>query len=848
MTQYSGKVIRKTPVTPTQQSASGVWKLNEQAAAIRNNSWPVPGVPDPISRSVRFRSSASAYFNRTFGTPTNAIKWTWSGWVKRGALPGTNMSLFQGFVNSSTRTNFGFISSNAFWFNGVSVVFQTNAVARDPSSWYHIVIVYDSANATQANRLICYVNGVSQTFASVTYPTLNQVESINASGAVHYLGADYISAIGDQFDGYMTEVNFIDGQALTPSSFGTTDTATGAWIPMAYTGTYGANGFYLNFKDNTSTTTLGYDYSGNSNNWTTNNISLTSGVTYDSMLDVPTPWVGYSTTTDTSAVARGNYSVPNPLQQGSYVTLTNGNLTVTGNTATNSALALASIGNLTSGKWYWEYTQGTVGSETCGITTTYTPGTSLINGENISAFGIGARANGNVYGGTVSNITSWTTGDVIGLAVDCDNGAIYWSKNGTWLNSGVPTSGSSKTGAVGVWTPSSSINVTPAFGAYNGGFVSVTFGQRPLSYTPPTGFKTLCTTNLPTPTITNGANYFAATTYTGTGSSLSIANSGNNAAAISFKPDMVWLKSRSQVAGHEVIDSVRGPQLTLYPNLTNAEGSVSSVTAFNSNGFTVGTDTGVNTSSQTYIAWQWQAGQGSTSSNTSGSITSTVSANTTAGFSVVTWVGNNTNGATVGHGLGVSPRLVIVKNRTTGSTNWPTYHANLTAGNTVFLNLTNAQQSITGATANGGVGGVSSTTFTCTNGSTNGLDVNGNTNNMVAYCFAAVAGYSAFGSYTGNGSADGVFVFLGFRPRYILIKNSAISSNWIVEDTSRSTYNQTANALYPNLSNAEDTSYPIDILSNGFKIRSTDVSDNGSGNTIIYAAFAENPFKYSNAR
>jgi len=219
---------------------------------------------------------------------------------------------------------------------------------------------------------------------------------------------------------------------------------------------------------------------------------VTAGAGNDSLVDSPTR---YGTDTGAGGEVRGNYATANPLQQGSFVTLSNGNLTVTGNTPTNSALALGTIGGLTSGKWYWEYTQGTVNSETCGIVTTYTPGTSLINGENIGAFGIGARAGGTVYGGTVGSITSWTTNDVIGLAVDCDNGAIYWSKNGTWLNSGVPTSGASKTGAVGTWTTSTA-SVTPAFGAYNGGFVNINFGQRPFSYTAPSGFKALVTTNL----------------------------------------------------------------------------------------------------------------------------------------------------------------------------------------------------------------------------------------------------------------------------------------------------------------------------------------------------------------
>jgi hypothetical protein len=343
--------------------------------------------------------------------------------------------------------------------------------------------------------------------------------------------------------------------------------------------------------------------------------------------------------------------------------------------------------------------------------------------------------------------------------------------------------------------------------------------------------------------IPNGATVFAATTYTGNGGTQALTNGGNNTLGTTFKPDLIWIKQRNTVRDNQLQDSVRGASLSLQSNTTSAESNYGLISSINSNGFTVftnGTYLASNENGGTYVAWQWKAGAGTTSSNTSGSITSTVSVNTTAGFSVVTYTGTGAN-ATVGHGLGVAPSMIIVKNRTSGTPSWRVYHSALPYTSYLYLDTTNA------AFTGGGVWTQtpSSTVFGI-NGSDAGVDTNGA--NYVAYCWAQVAGFSKFGSYIGNGSTDGPFVFCGFRPRYILIKNPAISSNWIVEDTSRSTYNQTANALYPNLSNAEDTSYPIDILSNGFKIRSTDVSDNGSGNTIIYAAFAENPFKYANAR
>jgi hypothetical protein len=335
----------------------------------------------------------------------------------------------------------------------------------------------------------------------------------------------------------------------------------------------------------------------------------------------------------------------------------------------------------------------------------------------------------------------------------------------------------------------------------------------------------------------------AASTYTGTGATQSIVNSGNNAGAISFKPDFVWTKVRSAVENNRLYDSIRAVQNVLYSNLTNAETfEPGSLTAFNSNGFTVGAAGSSNTNAATYVAWQWQAGQGSTSSNTSGSITSTVSVNATAGFSVVTFNSNATAGATVGHGLGVAPSMFIVKSRSIVG-DWGVYHASV--GNTggLLLNSTAATNTTIQFWNNTSP---TSSVFTLGNGST--VNPTSGTN-MVAYCWAQVAGFSKFGSYTGNGSADGPFVYLGFRPRFVMIKTTSSVNNWIVIDSSRDPYNSPGNYLLPNTTGAEGSVSPaIDFLSNGFKLRLSNAGWNGSSENIIYAAFAENPFKYSLAR
>jgi hypothetical protein len=337
----------------------------------------------------------------------------------------------------------------------------------------------------------------------------------------------------------------------------------------------------------------------------------------------------------------------------------------------------------------------------------------------------------------------------------------------------------------------------------------------------------------------------AATTYTGNSSTLTVTNT---VGSTSFKPDFVWIKDRSTTSQHVLTDSVRGVDRQLFSSLTNAEQtSATGITSFNSNGFTTGANpspTGAtNSSPDGFIAWQWQAGAGSSSSNTNGSITSTVSAGATQGFSVATF-SNPTSGTsfTVGHGLGVAPAMIIFKYRNTTS-DWYVYHQK--TGNTglLFLDTTGAFQ-VNSTFLNN----TSPTSSVFTIGSS---FITATVYNFVAYCFAEVAGYSAFGSYTGNGSTDGPFVYTGFRPRWLLWKNTSLGgTDWTIVDSSRNTYNVANSGLQPNGSYAEasNSNYQFDFLSNGFKVRTTNPEANRSGDTIIYACFAENPFRNALAR
>ena len=787
-----------------------------------------------VNRSLRFRSSASSYLSRTLSVSGNTRTFTQSAWVKRGAL-GTEQYVFFVFNGGNTLSYYWVFQSNNTLrivsnIEGISNNFDltTTQVFRDPSAWYHILVAVDTTQATSSNRIKLYVNGVQVTsFSTATYPSLNFSNSWNATGYTQYIGRN-----GSTLDGYLAEVYAIDGQALTPSSFGAYDN-NGVWQPIKYAGTYGTNGFYLPFSNTTSTTTLVQDSSGNGNNWTANNISLTAGTTYDSMIDSPTV-----------SASASNYCVMNPLDSLNG-TASNGNLLWTA-TASQSDIR-GTIAIPSSGKFYMECTVGSTTSGSSAVSFGLATSTVSLSASNAVAglYQLYASSSGylSLNGTNVSSsLGTWTAGDILQIAVDATNTKMWLGKNNTWYDSSGGTTGNPSTGA-NATSITSMVGLFPFSNCYQNN-ATWNFGQRPFSYTPPTGFNALNTYNLPAPSIANGAQYMAATTYTGNGSTLSVNNGNNTTIGTTFQPDFVWIKGRNAVSDNGLSDSLRqssGLGYVLYSNLTNAEslGGAYVYVPFNSNGFTTTSNTSANTNGNTYVGWQWKAG-GTGVTNTSGTITSTVSANPTAGFSVVTYTGTGSAG-TIGHGLGVAPSMIIVKRRSTTG-NWPVYHTSLGNATSPFLNLINAansQPNLWNSTT------PTSSVFTV------GTDTetNQSSQTLVAYCFAAVSGYSAFGSYTGNGSTDGTFVYTGFRPRWVMMKRSSDTGYWAIKDSSRNGYNQTDPLLYANISDAEySAAQAIDILSNGFKLRSTGLDTNGSGSTYIYAAFAENPFNNSRGR
>jgi hypothetical protein len=764
-----------------------------------------------ISRSLRFNTADTAYLVRAPSTTTNRRTFTWSAWVKRSEIT-PYQSIFSANDNTFA-TAFGGDQQWQVFFDVGAYAVNTAQVFRDPSAWYHLVVAVDTTQATASNRVKMYVNGTQVTaFAgSPSYPPQNFDTAVNQASSNHRIGAGPTYA-SNWFGGYQADVYLIDGQQLTPSSFGAIDVQTGVWGPTAFTGgAFGTNGFYVNFSDNSNTTaaTLGKDYSGNGNNFTPTNLSVTAGAGNDSLVDVPT---SYGVDTGVGGTVRGNYSTLNPLNLGASATLANGNLD---HASTSGAwtTALSTIG-MTSGKWYFEATMTSTGEQMVGIANqAFTTSTYLgANSNSWAYYSTGFKyfnASASAYG------TAYSNGAVIGVALDLDAGTVTFYANGS--NQGQAFSGLTGPLFFGVSGISSTTRV-------------VNFGQRPFAYTAPSGFKALCTQNLPTPTIgattaTQAGKFFAPVLYTGTGANLAVT--------VGFQPDFIWTKSRSATDNQVEVDALRGIGSILIVNSTGAESAYGAFVSFDTNGFTKAAAESI--SGRTYVAWNWKA-NGSGSTNTAGSITSTASANTTSGFSVVTFTGNSTAGATIGHGLGVAPAMVIMKNRV-GPDSWQVYHKSLpSAAYRMQLNNTAAAD-------------VENTVWNSTAPTSTVFSVGTNVGNsaQVAYCFASVDGYSAFGSYVGNGSASGPFVYTGFKPAFLLIRSTGVES-WFLFDTARGTYNDNMPFLQANTNGPEYAFDTPEIMSNGFKLSTSNSSVNGSGNTMIYAAFAETPFKYSLAR
>jgi hypothetical protein len=867
-----------------------------------------------IPNSLIFNRADNATMTRTPSSAGTRTKFTVSVWVKLGSNFGTRRFIFYAAASGNNFSGIEISSNNRFRMyasdgsGSIDLDLEATRTLEDTSKWYHLLAVFDSTQSTASDRAKMYIDGDQvTTFSTSTFNLVQDFEFQGTNNVLNVVGG-WDSSLGGSpatyaFDGYMAEMNMVDGSALTPASFGVTDTSTGRWIPAqvkphpttttTYTVTvvsgnpsdhpyynvgstnkfaingstatadvdltlyegatyrfdqsdssnsghplrfstvahgthasggteyttnvttvgtpgtsgayteitvassapdlhyycsshngmgyqastpngYGANGFRLTFSDSSS---LGADTSGNSSTFTATNLATT-----DQTTDSPTQ----------------NHATinPNTASNGS-ITFAEGNLNVEMNNAYPGNV-LGTLG-ASSGKYYWEVTISGTGSSANGYATGVAVAEwSKLNsdpGSTASPFSsyIDSRSLFFHNGSSVSNSTSFTAGDVIGIALNLDDSEISYFKNNTIVGSAQPlVDGQTYFPFFKNSTSVADLRYTP------------NFGQKSWNYTPPTGFVALQQDNLP-----------------------------ETAKGI---VGLTWIKDRDNAYSHGLRDSSRGRHKDIFSNLTQAEvTNTDGVQKFLKGGIQIEDLTGLNASGASIVSWNWVANGGTTASNSNGSITSTVQANQTAGFSIVQYTGTGSAG-TVGHGLSSAPEWILFKNLDNGSEGWSTYHTSLTSAAYILtLNNTNAQAS-------------SATDFNSTAPTSTVFSVgtNARTNNssqrIVAYCWHGVDGFSKFGKYTGNGSTDGAFVYTGFKPAWLMVKNRDGTLNWVLWDNKRTPINPIGTALLPNGTNADTTGFDIDFLSNGFKLRDSETTLNGSGNTIIYMAFAEHPF------
>tara|TARA_A100001201_G_scaffold3792_1_gene8326 strand:- start:249 stop:2663 length:2415 start_codon:yes stop_codon:yes gene_type:complete len=769
-----------------------------------------------IEKSLRWHKADSAFLSKDFGSGGNRRTFTISVWVKRHLLGQNNyfIAARDGTAgeNASIRIK---SSTDAFYFLDQNqstnfILLESDAKFRDLSAWYHFVVAVDTTQGTASDRVKAYVNGVELPLTG-TYPNQNHNCTIS-DDIQHTIGRRTKNTGAYEYgDGYLADWYYIDGSALDPTDFGAFD-SSGVWQAAAYTGTYPGNSCHL--LDFANESTIGHDSSGNNNDFSSSNFSTSAGFNNDVLFDSPTN--GSQSDTGAGGEVTGNYAVINPNDQRGTDngTISDGNLEYA-QSSTGGRTLRATIG-VSSGKWYWEF-KHVGGNATHGIAKNSADLGSYAGTDND---GISWFVGGNIYrNGSTSTYANKTyaVNDIIGVALDMDNGTLTYYKNGS-------DQGTAATGLTGTWFP--------AFGTSNVSVVSLeaNFGQRPFAYNAPSGFKALCTTNLTPSTVADGRDYFDAKLWTG--------NSTDQRAitGYQFSPDLVYIKRRNATYGGIMMDTVRGLNSghagVLYTNATNAEdtGATSSIRSFNSDGFNLGTDGGINYSGSTYVGWAWDAGSSSPSDNTDGDITSSVKVNASAGFSIGTFTGTSSV-SEVGTGL-TDTKFVILKNRSSAS-NWVVYHT-LADGSYdyMYLNLTNANAS-------------SSLSHTMTNTFKVGTntDTNASGDDYVFYAFSPVAGYSAFGSYEGLGGTGNPFIYTGFAVKFLMVKRIDTSNNWGINDAVRNTYNPASNALFADNTNSEDATRHVDLLSNGFKLRNSSPIYNSSGGDYIYMAFASNPLQ-----
>lgn len=767
---------------------------------------------DVIEYSAMFDAVSDTNLSKTFGTSETDQKLSLSLWFKRSNL-GDEQRLFSAGADTSNITSLGFNSSDQLRFvnatgGDINIDYVSAQRVRDCSGWYHVFVRFDTTEVVQADKVKIYINGVQITDWSTDNPAESETSFI-FHNVPHYVGQNVDGT--KHANGYISDFYALNAVVAEVTDFG--EFKNGIWVAKDYTGSYGTHGFKLDFSDDTH---FGDDTSGNANDFTDNNMGADHQV-----IDTP----------------ENNHCIMDVNAGNVAVVTAEGGLKT--QWAAFSWLTESATFLMKTGKWYWEVKWLDVPSTRsvmAGI---------LDSGEwggepMVSLFFIGNVPQGfaiqledivdNRYEGWYNNLDQTgdmglgtpAQNDVMQIAFDADNNKIWFGVNGTWYNSGNPAAGTNPTFDNGDGIDANLYDYVPSVSMYAASVLS-NFGQRTFANTPPTGFNALSTSNLDEPSVIEpDSEAVNAIIYTGTGAEHAITGVG-------FQPDFVWIKNRDQADSHCLYDSVRGATKTLHPDAEpNESTDLQHLKSFDEDGFTLGTANEVNTNAENFVALCLKKGA-------------------EYGFDIVSYPGTG-DWQSINHGLGVVPEMFIVKERADDNSQWSVFHY-------AALNKTDPETDwgrLDAVNAWSDNVNVFHDTKPTTTQFTVGIsgDLSGVGDTYIAYLFASIPGLSKVFAFEGNFSQSGPYIYCGFRPRWLFWKNADLgSSNWVLIDSTRSPYNaNTIKNILPSSPNAEGDTLSIDLLSNGFKIRTTSTGTNENNNTIVGIAFAEQPFKYSNAR
>ena len=808
-----------------------------------------------IQHSLKFDGVTNSKIHRTPGSAGSARIGTFSAWVKKLKQGAFQQVFAAGDATTDTvellfRNNDQILLTAAVG-NAAKITLKTNTKFRDCSGWYHLFFAIDTTQGTAANRAKLYVNGVIQSdFETANYPDQNQ--DLDISQAVeHMIGVNVSN--NNNLNGYIAEVNFIDGLALAPTSFGVTDSTYGHWKPIQYTGAYGTNGFHLDFNDAGN---LGDDAAGGTD------FTETNVVANDQMLDSPTntfPVLNHLCTNGDSLLSEGALKLSS----------------VDGLGGTGGVAATMELPH--TGKWYWEIHALAIDNNRPNLYFGIDEG-RILDHRLINTVGSGIIATSRVYqsngNGTKQSQSeeaygaAWSDGDVIAIQVDMDAGKVYYRRNNTLESSGaaaftIDRNTSSFIPSFGVYEDAASADagniMTVNFGqdsSFSGGLTAVgaqdAKGQGDFKYTPPAGYLALCTKNLPEPQCVPKDN-FGIVGYTGTGVN---GAAENDISGLEFQPDTVWIKDRASTGEHQIVNSLAGSARYKSPSSAEAEGNRSTrVKRFTSDGFALGDGNGTNGSNANvnnalYKAWCWRnATDFDTSASGSGvnkTPATTAHINVDAGQGVILWEGDG-EGFEPRHGLSKyisHPQgFTLYVGKRNANASWAVFH-NYGFDRTDYLVLDTDAASVDNSTFWNDQN-VNDTRFQIMSANEVGAD----DDTYVCYYWHDVEGYSRFSNYIGNGNADGTFVPTGFRPSLVIVKKLNATHNWPMVDDFTMPFNKDQTIFSEaDTTDAEDTDPCIDLLSNGFKVRDTAARYNTDGSTYAFWAWASLPAKYNNAR